>query len=655
MYFRRVKFFLGFVLVILGVLILRLGDLQLLRVLDYRDQFERRLQGWRPLPVKRGTILDRSGTRPLAFDEPCFDLSLDYRFLSVSREDAEEKYGVDQTRKTWALLETIAQANGVDLQTKLAQIQRRVEAIDRSVRARSGYPAAETRWPHVVIRGLSDTQAAEIRGKLSGIDKWTYLQPSHRRSYPHGALACHLIGVIGEISGQQYRAQKLPEDQFAQLAAELAGDAKLRPERAEAISDRLLRYHPGDLLGKSGVEKMCETQLRGRRGYQCYQRSGSGRNIVAESSAQHGEDIRLAVDLDLQQYLTRLFQDRGYTGSAVVLSVPKGEVLSLVSVPTYDLNDYYQDYTKLVGDEVDLPLMHRAVARRYPPGSPAKIITAIAGLSGGRIDSHTEFVCNGKLRPGRSGFGCTGTHGPISLTEAIKRSCNIYFYKVGDALGNRQLTMWFSMFGYDQPPGTNLPEERSGLVPTSRWLAKTGNRLYRADSWLMAIGQGKLEATPLHVANSMATIARGGKFLAPTVLLGGNDQAEPTPLPVRQGDIDLIKDGMRKVVSQRGGTAYAAFHPGGAFVTNVSVCGKTGTAETPAHRVAGQVVRSGDTAWFVGFAPSDKPKIAFAVAVEYVNDGGGGSVAGPIGRDLISMCEKLGYFDGSAESYARDD
>ncbi len=655
MYFRRVKFFLGFVLIILGVLIVRLGHLQLMRAVDYRDQFEQRLQGWRPLPVKRGSILDRSGKRPLAFDEPCFDLSLNYKFLSLSRLEAEEKYGLAPTLKTWALVETIAVANGVDLKKKLAQIRRRVEAIDKSVRARSGYPAAETRWPHVVIRGLTDTQAVEIRGQLDGIDKWTHLQPSHKRSYPYGRLSAHLIGVLGEISAPQYKSQVLPEDQLTQLTQELTDGANLRPQRAAAISDRLLRYHPGDLLGRSGVEKMCEDQLRGRRGYQCFRRSGRGRNLVADSPAQHGSDIRLTVDLDLQQYLTRLFEAKGYSGSAVVLSLPKGEVLSLVSVPTYDLNDYYQDYTRLVRDEVNLPLIHRAVARRYPPGSPAKIIAALAGLSGGRIDSQTQFVCEGKLRPGRPGFGCTSSHGPISLIEAIKRSCNIYFYKVGDALGPRQLAMWFSMFGYDQPPGTSLPEERAGLVPTSRWLAKTGNRLYRADSWLMAIGQGKLEATPLHVANAMATIARGGEFLSPTVLLGGNDEVQPKPLPVRQSDIDLIKTGMRKVVSERGGTAYSAFHQDGAFVSNVSVCGKTGTAQTSPHRVGGQVVRSGDTAWFVGFAPYDKPKIAFAVAVEYITDGGGGSVAGPIGRDLISMCEKLGYFDGSAESYARDD
>jgi len=328
-------------------------------------------------------------------------------------------------------------------------------------------------------------------------------------------------------------------------------------------------------------------------------------------------------------------------------------------VPTYDLNDYARNYPSLVKDEVRLPLMHRAIVQRYQPGSTVKPLAAIAALTEGVITTATTIDCRGYMYNPDS-FRCWFfkkyglMHGPLNVTEGLQHSCNIFFYTVGQRLGTRRLCEWFCLFGLAEPPGTGLPGERAGTVPTEQWLRARSNRGYQpGDARFMAVGQGLLTVTPLHMADAIATIARDGVFLSPTLALEAGPKQVRRDLPVIPAHMKAVKEGMYRVVNDRQGTAWHVFHdPGVIPVEGVEICGKTGTATTAPQRIdsnnngrideGDQIVRSGDTAWFVGFAPRDNPQIALAVTVEYV-EGGGGKNAGPIALEIVRLCKNMGY------------
>ena len=667
MYMRRVKIFLALVFVVFAVLVVRLWQLQIVRGEHYRTEYDQRMRRIDLLPARRGTILDRSGTYPLAVDMPCFELSLDYRLLSLPRplmgpfrkERATEIHRalrglgrqnhldypetVKRIGPTWRFVERVAAEHGVDLPSAVRKIRRRVETIREKIKC----TPREAYQPHPILKQLDEAAAAVIKSELFETVGLS-VRPSHKRSYPYGDLACHLIGLTGPVDADEIEKFNVSE-RDADLLTRLRGN-----------------YQYSDAIGKSGVEKMCEGSLRGKRGYHKYNRIAGAEELRTEVPAAHGRDVRVTIDIKLQQAITQEFRDRGQNGSAVVISIPDGEVLALVSVPTYDLNEYRSIYPVLLKDEVDLPLLHRAVARRYPPGSTAKVITALAGLSGGVLSADRQFRCTGRLfpdYPDRWRCWLSRGHGTLDLLNGIKHSCNVYFYHVGELVGPEQLSAWFSLFGYDLPCGTHLPEERPGLVPSQQWLRVNRNRSFRrGDARLMAIGQGAMEVTPLHVANAMATIARGGEFISPTVVRAATER-RVARLGILKSHIDLVTEGMYRAVNERGGTANKAFYPPGVAPLGVVVCGKTGTAETAPHRVdsngdgridrTDRIVRTGNTAWFAGFAPRANPRIAFAVAVEYV-PGGGSVYAAPIARQLVLVSQQLGHVGADEGRYAEN-
>ncbi len=644
MYKRRVKIFLAIVVISFLGLGLRLLYLQGVKGQDYREQFERSLQHVELLPAKRGSIFDRTGTRPLAIDKACFDFCLHYGFLTrdrhwirlqkrqiarelnISFDEAANVYE-RRAKRTWELARRIADANGVDLDESVKRIIRRVATIRRIV----GMDVREQRQFHAVVGGLDEklvldgTVGAECR-------------PSRKRWYPYGDLASHVIGFTGQVSGAEQKRLNIREGQADWLA-------RMRSN-----------YLGGDTLGKSGIEKMCEPILRGVRGYRRLKRVRSGYKVLDEAPAVHGRDVHLTLDMRLQKTLVDVFRSRGQTGSAVVLSLPEGQVLALVSEPAYDLNRYYAEFPALFADEIGLPLLNRAVQKRYPPGSTVKPIVALGALSAGVITRQTELHCSGRLfadTPGRWRCWNRNGHGDINVVDALKGSCNVFFYKLGNMMGSQQLGMWFDLFGFSDLPGTGLSEERASLVPNARWLRRTARRGFRpGDARQMAIGQGSMEVTPLHVANAMAAIARGGKFMTPILSLEGGPKRISRALTLTGAQVEAVHSGMHKVVDERGGTAYKYFHGRGVASVGIPICGKTGTAQTPPQRVdsngngridgGDRIVRSGDTAWCVGFAPYGNPQIAFAVVVEYV-EGGGGRNAGPIALELIRACLKYGY------------
>ncbi|MDY6913876.1 MAG: penicillin-binding transpeptidase domain-containing protein [Planctomycetota bacterium] len=653
MYKQRIKILLAlWVLVFVGIAA-RLGYLQLLKGDAYRAKVVELLQSVKFTPARRGKIIDRHG-RILAIDEPCFDICLDYRFMTTDpkwidraerarvrranrrlprqarwiageQDRIKKQEGVSPERseaifrrrrlKTWRLAHRSAVENDQDLAESVGEIVSRYERMSSGGQK----DIRELYRSHPVVRGLDETSAVAIKAELAdtvGME----IQPSHRRWYPYGEHACHVVGVIDEVNRDTQASLNRPQ---------------FEPDWLTWQRDS---YLAGDKIGISGVEKMCEPVLRGRRGYRRLKRGGP---VLQDVPSSPGDDVQLTLDVALQAELQRIFikQTGGVkNGCVVVLSVPRGEVLAMVSIPGYDLNRYRRDINDLIHDDVNFRLRSRTVAQQYPPGSTVKPITALAGLGEGVITLRTTYNCNGYLLPPGAPhrFACWiakrgGSHGPLAVVDAIKNSCNIFFYHVGEKLQRRRsalLCEWFERFGFGQVPGTGLPEEVAGRLP--------GRIEYIGEARMLGIGQGPVSVTPLHVANAMAAIARDGEFLSPVLVRDAGPHQTRLSLPLRQEYIQAVQRGMREVC-RPGGTAYAYLSGAKAEgePLEVDVCGKTGTAGTGTPR--------GDMAWFVGFAPHDRPQIAFAVVVEYVTEGGGASNAGPVGRELIRICKRLGY------------
>ncbi len=646
MYKRRIIVFLVIVGLVLVGLASRLWYLQFLQADVYLKGAEQYLRDTEMMLATRGQILDRRG-RILAIDEPCFDLSMEYSLLaaapqsrwverqvkSIARakglkyENADEaEYARliyrQRVRKTWDLAHRVAAGRNQNLSETVSRIIRRIHKISRGGKKN----VRELYESQPIVRGLDEKSAAALRPALSETVGMS-IRANHERRYPRGQAACHVVGVIGQVDPNEQASYNRPRN------------------KPDWLTWQRESYLGGDIIGKSGVERMCEKILRGRRGYRI-ERAGE---IVKEVLAEPGGNVHLTLDVELQEKLMEIWQNAVHLpadarGSIVVLDVPRGDVLALVSIPTYDLNRYHaSDYfQQLINDKYRLPLYHRAINGRYPPGSAAKVITALAGLCEDVITPETTFDCQGQLsidETGRRRFRCLGRHGDVQLVYGIRKSCNVYFYNVGERLGVEQLQKWFALFGFGEYPGIGLPAEGRGVL---------GGTPSRNQARMMGIGQGPVDATPLQVANAMATIARDGIFLSPVLVLEGGPERIRYELGIPQEHLKLVKKGMYQVVNDPGGTGYAYAHD-----PEIAICGKTGTAETSPQWVdknnngridTGELFNIGrDMAWFAGFAPYKDPKIAFAVLVEYVSHGGGGSHAGPIALEVVRACKRLGY------------
>lgn len=642
MYERRLKTFLIGMGVMAAVILVRLVQLQWVRADEFRRRAQDLLTHVELLPTRRGRILDRHGL-VLAQDEARHDFCLDYRMLKgpgstdserrrydrwvreqVRRIARAEKVPTDRAKKifdlrlveTWELAAELTGVTRNELLHAARLAVDRVSAIRRVVNRRTPGPVLEEYVPHAVATIPDQATAVKIGDRLEQM-VGASVRPSHHRLYPRGRDACHVIGQLG-----------------------LATSREVVPSGASP-AEKTTGYLHGDLVGRAGIERACEQLLRGRRGYRRLRRTG---HVVEDVPCVFGSDVHLTLDIELQRALSAML---GRPGAIVVLDVPTGEVLAMVSLPTYDLNHFRQLYKQLSTDRADLPLWNRAVAVRYPPGSTIKPVTAAAGLASGKITGSSIISGTGWLiSPTFPGLRCwlykqRGlTHGPLNVVEAMEVSCNSFFFKLGRRIGMPLLVEWHGRFGFADISGTGLPEERAGLLPNLR---KVG----RNDVAQVAIGQGPIAVTPMHMANAVAAIARDGEYRSGLLVRELAHKQVRRKLGVSPEAVALVQEGMYRVVNGSRGTArkYASD-------PDIEICGKTGTATTPPRRVdsngngridsGDRTVRSGDTAWFVGFAPFKDPRIAFAVMVEY-SDSGGGRTCGPIARKLVRICRDAGY------------
>lgn len=449
------------------------------------------------------------------------------------------------------------------------------------------------------------------------------------RYYPYGERTAHLLGYVASVSEKDLKKD----------------------------NDPLLEV-PGFKIGKDGIEKRFEKELRGTGGNLKLEVNALGRVMkeIERVDGVPGERLQLTIDARLQEKAYELYGEE--SGAAVLLDAENGEVLAFVSTPSYNSNDFVNGvsskiYDALLANERS-PLLNKAIAGLYSPGSTFKMIVALAALEEGIITKDTKVYCSGRMQLGNHFFHCWKKygHGAVNVVEALQHSCDIFFYDVAQRLGIEKIAAMSRRFGLGLPTGIELGGEKGGLIPSKKWrLERFGEPWQTGETLIAGIGQGYIMTTPLQLAVMTARIANGGREIKPTfVKTGEKERQKIRNMRLNKNHVDWVKEGMCAVVNRPGGTAF-----GSRFnFEGQEMCGKTGTTQvrriTMKERQSG-IVRQEDLPWkyrnhalFVGYAPQDKPKYAVAVLVEH--GGGGSSVAAPIGAKLLREALKLDKENG---------
>jgi penicillin-binding protein 2 len=389
-----------------------------------------------------------------------------------------------------------------------------------------------------------------------------------------------------------------------------------------------LCYSPGMIIGRAGLEQVLESHLRGRDGGRLVEVDAAGREVreLGDNKAEPGSDVYLSIDSRLQGIMYTALGGR--RGSAVALDM-QGKVLGLVSSPSYDPSDI----TAYLKDTEQLYFLNRAISGTYPPGSVFKPVTAYAGLSGGKITAETEFEDTGEIKVGIYRYGnwyfdqYGKTEGNIGLIKALARSNDIYFYKVGEAVGVAKLVEWARKFGLGEKSGIELSGERVGLVPDQLWKERiTGEKWFLGNTYHLSIGQGDLLVTPLQVARMTLGVVSGRLCQVSLVKEG---EVKCQDLGIKTNDIELVKEGMKEVC-QAGGTAFPFF-----TFTPWVLC-KTGTAQ---H--SGQILDSDKPhAWITVAYPGENPQMILVVMLEAAGEGS--AEAGPVAKEILTKWRDLG-------------
>ncbi|MFC1621007.1 penicillin-binding protein 2 [Candidatus Omnitrophota bacterium] len=466
-----------------------------------------------------------------------------------------------------------------------------------------------------------DTEIAKLSGLLNIPE--SLLKRNYKRNYRAPFAPCELLksvskreailieeskldmpGVlVGEFPSRRY----IYKEAFAHVVGYMG---EINKSELELL--RSYGYNAKDLIGKDGIEKVIDGHLRGRDGGMQVQVDNRGRQvkILNFRRPRKGNDISLAMDAKLQNFLWKAM--KGKKGAAVFMDVSSGEILAMVSVPSYDPGG---SILSALNDS-DAPLLNRAIMGQYPPGSIFKIVVALTGLESEKITSETGFLCQGRLKVGAGGFHCWNRdgHGLMRLKDAIAQSCNIYFYNAGLSLGAEKILEYARSFGLGKKTHVELLGEMSGFLPSRAWKkAERRENWYAGDTANLSIGQGYVLATPLQIVRMVAAVANGGYLVEPHIL---KREPKKIKLKLQEKNLQLIRSAMSNVVNGEHGTGFRAWS------STVSIAGKTGTSQS------GGGLRT--HAWFAGFAPYENPMISFVVFLEH--GGSGGEVAALIAR-----------------------
>ncbi|WP_417909227.1 penicillin-binding protein 2 [Candidatus Electronema sp. PJ] len=574
-----------------AALVARLWYLQI----QQGDQYAQMAQNNRvrsvDIAAPRGNILDRKG-REIVTNRPSFNVVW-----------VRENNRIDEE-----LIKKVAGILGVDTSELLARI--------RKMASTPG---------HIPIRlaeNLAWDQVAFIesnRMDMPGIK----IEVVPQRVYHYGNLASHMIGYLAEIS---------------------------KEDLTEAEADV---YRPGDMMGKMGLERLREKDLRGEKGRDYMEVNSLGfeqRNLKGLEPLP-GSDIQLTLDVDLQQAAEKIMMDESKSGAVVAVEVNTGRLLLVASSPVLDLSKFVGGISKKNWDEMLNnplhPLINKTVQGQYPPASTYKIVTALAGLAEGIITPESTVWCPGSYRFGNRSYRCwkyKGGHGTVNLKRAISESCDVYFYHVGQRLGVNRLANYAGHLGLGRKTGVEIEHEKPGLIPTSDWkLKKYGKPWQDGETLSIAIGQGFNLVTPLQLAMMTAAVANGGRLYKPSIIETVRDPdghivehfkaTELDHFVIQERTLNILKEGLVEAVNGRRGTATKA------KLNGITVAGKTGTAQVVRikqykHLKEEEIpYKYRDHAWFTCFAPAEKPEIAVTVLVEHGLHGG--SAAAPIAKAVL--------------------
>ncbi|MBP2281435.1 penicillin-binding protein 2 [Psychrobacter sp. PL19] len=585
-FMQRIAIFGVLVFIGLSGLLLRYGFLQVYAHEKYTTQADNNRIKLISAPPSRGYIYDRNGIL-LADNQPVFTAML----------SPDE---VTDPKRTLTLLAPIFALTDADITNILARI-------------------SESKNDPVTIKiDLTESQVAQF-SERKPFFRGVTIQSKLTRSYPYDELFAHVIGYVGRINDKE--SQKIDKD----------------------------RYAGTDLIGKIGIEDFYEDILLGQPGYQSVETDAYGK-IIRQLEAKPpiaGNDITLSLDYGLQKVAQQ--QLDGRRGAIVAIDPKNGDVLAFVSNPSYDPNPFisgisFKDYDAL-RDDPDEPLYNRALQGMYPPASTIKPFEALGGIHYGLRDWNTTIYDPGYFTlPGdshRFRDWKRGGHGTVDLKKSIVMSVDTYYYKLAYEMGIQRLHDWMVRFGFGEETGIDLPNEKSGIMPSPKWKQdRYGRGWLPGETISVSIGQGYFLATPLQIANATAMTANKGYHITPHLLKSSDGAAEVEVITKPDGKIDYngkdsdwlrMHDAMEDTI--KGGTGR------GIYTSRYRIAGKTGTAQVKSIAQGESYDKSAldkrhwDHAWFSGFAPVEEPQIALSVLVE--NGGGGSTVAAPIGRALF--------------------
>ena len=581
-------------IIILGTLglVLRLVYLQVVGHEHYTDLSRDNQVKISPIPPTRGLIFDRNGEL-LADNVPSYSLEL----------IPERVPNLPQT---------------------LTELKSLLNLTDDEIRRFNALKGRAKNFESVPLRlQLNEEEMARFyvhMPRFPGVE----VRSRSLRTYPYGDLTAHVVGYVGRIS----------ETELQHLDSSIYSGT----------------YH----IGKSGVEKIYEAALHGKTGYEELETNVQGRaiHVLGKGQAIPGADLHLSLDVKLQRTAYDALGE--YNGALVAIEPKTGQLLAVVSKPSFDPNPFVQGIGRSQFDALqrspDRPLYNRALRGIYPPGSTVKPFMALAGLEVGQVSAGHRTFCPGYFKLPRSEHRYRdwrkGGHGSVDMRYAITQSCDVYFYDLALHLGIDRMHDYMSQFGFGQKSGADLDGERAGLYPSQDWKRKHRKQQWFAGETLIAgIGQGYVQVTPMQLARAVAILANQGKVIQPRVV-GKMESSQQLPDPVPRAAEQTIEigpnqwrtvvDAMIDVVHSQAGTA-KGIAPGLTY----HIAGKTGTAQVftvgqnQEYKKMHVKESLQDHAWFVAFAPAEDPRIAVAVIAEH--GGHGGSVAAPIARAVIDQ------------------
>ncbi len=595
---RRMAILAGGKALLLSALVGRMYYLQVIEADKYKTLADENRINLKLLPPPRGYVVDRRGL-PVAVNRQ------NYRVLVV-REQAGD------VEATLERLRDVIEVGEGEKRRILREVRRKRSFVPVTVRE-------NLNWEEVA---RIEVNAPDLPG--ISIDE------GQSRYYPYPESTAHVLGYVAAVSEK-----------------DLSGDPLLEL--------------PGFRIGKAGIERVYDLALRGTGGNSQVEVNAFGRVIreLARTEGQPGQEVALTIDLELQEMITLRLADE--SASVVVIDVHSGEILAMVSTPSFDPNSFnkglgVEEWRALTSNPRS-PLSNKAIAGQYAPGSTFKMMVALAALEKGVISPGQKIFCKGSVDLGNATFHCWKKqgHGWMDLKQGIAQSCDVYFYEIAKRTGIDAIAAMGRRFGLGQRLGIDLPGEKAGLMPTRDWkFATIGKRWQVGETLISGIGQGFVLTTPLQLAVMTARLANGGFAVTPYLtrdVIGENGvfPRQPDELPrikVAPRHLDFVRNAMVEVVNGPHGSARSSAIKEKGF----EMGGKTGTAQvrriSKSEREQG-VVKNKDLPWlerdhalFVGFAPVDKPRYAVSVVVGH--GGGGSSVAAPIARDVLMEVQRRG-------------